>query len=128
MPSRFTDSEQFYYIGQVADLTGASRKAIRLYEEQGLLPPPARRGTYRIYSDKELFMVHVIKHAQSYGFNLTELRELIAAIGREQHFPLNAALSMVEKKREAVLTEAEALKQLHGRLGELMDDMKKNFV
>jgi MerR family copper efflux transcriptional regulator len=44
--------EQFT-IGQLAQQTGVSRKAIRLYEEKGLILPSIKRseGNYRVYSN-----------------------------------------------------------------------------
>ena len=49
------------YIGKLAKLTGASPKAIRLYESIGLIPIPSREGKYRIYSDKDVALVHMIR-------------------------------------------------------------------
>lgn len=51
-----TQSENAYlYIGKVAEMTGASRKAIRLYESLGLISAPRRKGQYRIYSERDVF-------------------------------------------------------------------------
>ena len=60
-PSRLlTDHEHSQlYIGQLAALTGATRKAIRHYEVVGLLPPPTRRGSYRVYTGRDVLMVYV---------------------------------------------------------------------
>jgi DNA-binding transcriptional MerR regulator len=115
------------YIGEVAARTGASRKAIRYYESLGLLPPAARQGRYRVYSGRDVFLVHVIKHAQRYGFSLGELRELVAAIARERRFPLKAALDAVERKRVAVRRQAAALRTLDRRLGGLLTDIARAF-
>jgi DNA-binding transcriptional MerR regulator len=115
------------YIGQLAALTGATRKAIRHYEAVGLLPKPARRGSYRVYSGRDVFMVHVIKHAQSYGFSLSDLRELVAAIGRQKNFPLKQALAMVARKRAALKRQAAELRTLDRRLVGLTRDMCRHF-
>ncbi|WP_323992870.1 MerR family DNA-binding transcriptional regulator [Aeromonas dhakensis] len=37
------------YIGEFARLAGSTPKAVRLYEQLGLLPEPRRRGSYRVY-------------------------------------------------------------------------------
>lgn len=124
---RADHGESLLYIGKVAEITGASRKAIRHYEALGLLPPPQRRGSNRIYSGRDVFIVHVIKHAQNYGFTLTELRELVTAISKQDNFPIQAALAAVERKRAAVRREAAALRALDRRLGELLADIKKHF-
>ncbi|WLD58680.1 MerR family DNA-binding transcriptional regulator [Salinispirillum sp. LH 10-3-1] len=41
-------------IVELAKLTGASLKAIRLYEAKGLLPLVARDGSYRRYEHRHL--------------------------------------------------------------------------
>lgn len=115
------------FIGRVAEITGASRKAIRHYEAIGLLPPPKRRGTYRTYSGQQVFMVHVIRHAQSYGFTLDELRVLIGAINQHGGFPVDVGLDLVRLKRASVQRELEELHAHDKRLGLLITDIKKHF-
>ncbi len=128
-PSRYRKdyAQSLLYIGKVAEITGASRKAIRHYEALGLLPPPTRRGSYRVYNGKDVFMVHVIKHAQSYGFTLAELHELVAAIGKQERFPLKVALDAVQRKRAAVRRQVADLRVLDRRLAGLLADIKKHF-
>lgn len=70
------------YIGKVAQLTGASCKATRHYERIGLIPEPARKGHYRHYSESDAVIIHMIKTAQSVGFSLDDLRELIKKLLR----------------------------------------------
>jgi len=53
-PSRFLTGHEhsLLYIGKLAELTGATRKAIRHYEAVGLLPQPAwPRGLVRPEAD-----------------------------------------------------------------------------
>lgn len=127
-PLHFMPDEQAcFYIGQVAQLTGASRKAIRHYEALGLLPTPRRQGAYRVYGGREVFLVHVIKHAQGYGFTLAELRVLVKAIGGAADFPLEVALDVVRGKQLRVREEAAALRALDRRLGQLMGDIREHF-
>lgn len=120
--------EPRFYIGQVARLTGASPRAIRLYESLKLIPPPRRRGTYRVYSERDVVVIHMIKHAQSVGIGLREIREVIAEKIKSNRFPLNAAVAMVERKREALRAEIAALRALDRRLAALLDDMNENFA
>jgi DNA-binding transcriptional MerR regulator len=120
-------TEPILTIGKVAEITGASRKAIRHYEAVGLLPPPFRRGNYRIYSELDIFLVHMIKHAQSFGFSLAELRELVAETVKQQKLPLKFALSFIERKRVALTQQIEALHQLDTNLAMLKTEMKRLF-
>lgn len=52
------------YIGEFARLAGTTPKAVRLYEQLGLLPEPRRRGSYRAYLAEGLEWVGFIREAQ----------------------------------------------------------------
>jgi MerR family transcriptional regulator, copper efflux regulator len=125
--SRNHSDEPHLYIGRVAQFTGASRKAIRYYESIGLLPPVARRGQYRVYSERDVFLVHMIKHTQSYGFSLAELKKLVAAKARSRGFPLKLAEAMVARKRIALRQQIADIRALDKRLVQLTRDMRRHF-
>ncbi len=63
------------YIGQLSRLTGASPRAIRLYEAMKLLKV-SRVGSYRVYDQSHVEFVLLIKEAQRLGVLLTELQQL----------------------------------------------------
>lgn len=65
------------YIGEVSKKTGLSIKAIRLYEEKGLILPPPRNGKYRVYGDSHIEILNLIKEAKLLGVTLSQLKELI---------------------------------------------------
>ena len=79
------------YIGKLAELTGATRKAIRHYESIGLIPSPQRKGNYRIYTMLDVHLVKMIRRAQSVGFSLAELNELTATKASTGSFPIEIA-------------------------------------
>lgn len=66
------------YIGKVEQLTGASQKAIRHYEQLGFFTA-ARQGTYRVYSDDHIRLICFIKTAQSMGFSLKDIKDALEA-------------------------------------------------
>jgi len=115
------------YIGKLAALSGASRKAIRHYESLGLLPPARRKGSYRVYSERDVFLVHMIKHAQTFGFSLAELRELVAATAHKPRFPLKIATDLIVRKRAALRQSVVEIRALDRQLAQLIRDMKKMF-
>ena len=119
--------EPSMYIGKVAALTGASCKAIRLYESLGLIPTPQRKGKYRVYSERDVFLVHMIKRSQSVGFNLSELTELIADKVKNHRFPLHIANALFDKKRVALRKQVDALLDLEQRLVALREEMNRTF-
>jgi len=65
------------YIGEVAKQTGLSVKAIRLYEEKGLIRSPRRLGRYRVYTDEDVEVLSLIVEAKKLGVTLTEIKGAI---------------------------------------------------
>ena len=66
-------------ISDVAKKTGLTSKAIRFYEEKGLVTPPLRsENGYRTYSQQHLDELTLLRQARQVGCNLEECRELVA--------------------------------------------------
>ena len=51
------------YIGKLALVTGVTQKAIRHYENLGLIPAPERKGKYRFYKQLDK-LTKITKHAK----------------------------------------------------------------
>ncbi|MCS2150773.1 Cu(I)-responsive transcriptional regulator [Scandinavium manionii] len=65
-------------ISDVAKRTGLTSKAIRFYEEKGLVTPPLRSDNgYRSYTQKHLDELTLLRQARQVGFNLEECGELV---------------------------------------------------
>ena len=65
-------------IGEVAKQTGIGIETLRFYERSGLLARPARTsGGYRLYDAEALLTLEFIKRAQTLGFTLNEIRQII---------------------------------------------------
>lgn len=80
------------YIGDASKASGATVKAIRLYEKLGLLVDVERENTYRVYSAEDILLIKFIKLAQSVGFKLSELKEVI--------YPKEGELSWDKMRKE----------------------------
>jgi DNA-binding transcriptional MerR regulator len=119
--------EPYLTIGKVAAITGASPKAIRHYESLGLMPPPRRRGKYRIYSERDVFLVHVLKHGQSLGFRLSEMKGLVAEKVASKRFPLKLANALFDRKRAQLEAEIGTLRELIARLTAMRREMNRRF-
>ncbi|RVU31999.1 MerR family transcriptional regulator [Rheinheimera riviphila] len=63
------------FIGELSKLTGATPRAIRLYETLKLLQV-RRHGQYRVYDKSHVEFVQLIKEAQSLGVSLAEMQHL----------------------------------------------------
>ena len=67
-------------IGEVARRAGLATSSIRYYERIGLLPEPDRVGGQRRYDAGVLGKLGFIDVAQSAGFKLREIKELIEGV------------------------------------------------
>ena len=98
-------------IGEVAKRSGASRKALRLYEAAGILPAARRTSSgYRIYDSDALDLLAFVRQAQRLGFTLDEIKEIVA-IKRAGRVPCPHVRDLVKRKSE----------ELDQRLADLME-------
>lgn len=113
-------------IGELADATGVSTKALRFYEADGLLPQPARAvNGYRDYPPGAVERVAFIRQAQAAGLTLSQIREILT-VRDGGRAPCRHAADLVaerlaeveERLRELRATRAQ-LRGLQQRLGGL---------
>ena len=65
-------------IGELATLAGVSVETIRFYQRRGLVPePPKPAGAIRRYGAADVERLRFVKSAQSLGFSLDEVAELL---------------------------------------------------
>lgn len=84
--------------GEIAKKAGVSQKAIRLYDEKGLLKPTDySEGNYRLYDKAALQILEKIVVLKQIGFSLEEIRDNLV-IGDVQD--IEAALRMQLKEME----------------------------
>lgn len=65
------------YIGEASKRASLSIKAIRFYEEIGLIQPPDRIGNYRFYKENDIELLILIKEAKELGVTLSQLKNVI---------------------------------------------------
>ena len=72
-------------IGEVAKETGVSVKAIRFYEKIGLIPAPDRifSSGYRLYTDRDVRRLRLIKRVKLLGIRLSQIKEIVASLKGE---------------------------------------------
>lgn len=74
------DSSPDLTIGEVARRAGVATSSIRYYERIGLLPKPGRDSGQRRYDVDVLGKLAFIGVAQSAGFKLREIKELVDGV------------------------------------------------
>lgn len=104
------------YIGDVSKRTGASVKAIRFYEELGLLTSVERSGSYRIYSHNHVLLISLIVKAKTLGFKLAELKPFVSQ-GSVQE-PWQRILEMIDEKQRILALEIQTQQHRQATLSE----------
>ena len=104
-------------IGDLASRIGVQPEAIRYYERRGLLPKPQRAANgYRVYGQEHLHRVEFIKSAQSLGFSLDEVREVLELKNRQDSTCEHVA-ELLRTKMDAVDEQIKRLKAFRRDLG-----------
>ena len=71
-------------ISEVAEAAGVNRETLRYYERRGILGQPERSpGGHRLYDERALQTLRIIKTAQRLGFTLGEVADLLE-LGRRR--------------------------------------------
>ena len=68
--------ERTWTIRQLCTEFGATARALRFYEDKGLLAP-ARDGVNRVYGPRDRVRLGLIMQGKRLGFSLADLRELL---------------------------------------------------
>ena len=102
-------------IGDLANETGVKARTIRFYEDKGLLPRPRRSESgYRLYSERDIKLLRLIRSARSLGLSIRDVGGLLATAKHNScgSFQGQAARLIVDKLEqvEASIREMEALK------------------
>ena len=107
-------------IGEVAAKSGVSRKALRLYERAGILPPARRTAAgYRVYAADTLALLVFVTQARRLGFRLDEIKQ-IAALKRSGQTPCTHVLGLVSVKLKNIERALTDLEQVRGQLRGLL--------
>ncbi|HET6283095.1 MAG TPA: MerR family transcriptional regulator [Polyangia bacterium] len=110
-------------VGELAKKTGKSVRALRLYEELGLLAPAVRsKGGFRMYSGRAVTRIEWIQKLQDMGFSLTEIKAFLR--GWEDCETAPKAMSRVREIFADKLRETqETIARLTALVGELNDTL-----
>ncbi len=65
-----------YSIGDMCEAFGVTARALRFYEDEELICPE-RRGTQRLYSERDRARLAWILRGKRVGFSLADIRELL---------------------------------------------------
>lgn len=90
-------------VGRLSEETGVSKKAIRYYEQEKLIPKAGRTvAGYRHYGAEVIERLKFIQKAKAAGFHLEDIRELLSL-----RFSPNVKCDAVRARAEKTLGEVE---------------------
>ena len=73
--------EGFMTVGEVAKKMGVTVRTLQYYDKEELLSPSAEsEGGRRLYTDKDLVLLHQIISMKSLGFSLTDIKERLISL------------------------------------------------
>ena len=104
-------------IGELEARSGASRHTLRYYEQIGLISPQRRTNNYRDYTAQTLHDLDFIKRAQSMGFSLGEIGEILDA-QRNKLIDCADGAKLIEKKMAEVQLKIANLQSIYRYLDE----------
>ena len=84
-------------IGELEARSGASRHTLRYYEQIGLISALRQTNNYRRYTEQTLQDLQFIQRAQSMGFSLGEIGEILQA-QRNQLIDCAEGAKLIERK------------------------------
>ena len=113
----------FFTIGELSQEFDLTLRALRFYEDKGLITPQ-RRGVTRLYSPQERERIALIVKGKKLGFTLTEIRDLVAAQeGRSDPCSLNLSrekcleqINLLEKQRHQIESALAELRRVYSTL------------
>ncbi|MCA2306044.1 heavy metal-responsive transcriptional regulator [Mycobacterium intracellulare] len=108
-------------IGELAKLANITTKAIRFYEDSGLIPPPARSASgYRDYGPEIVDRLRFIHRGQAAGLTLQKVRQILA-IHDSGEAPCGHVRQVLHSRLDQVRVQIAELVALEGHLQTILD-------
>ena len=104
-------------IGELENRSGTSRHTLRYYEKIGLVSPSRRTNNYRVYTAQTLRDLQFIQRAQSMGFSLGEIGEILDA-QRKKLIDCADGATIISRKMAEVKDKIANLKSIYRYLDE----------
>lgn len=104
-PPSLKDSFKSYSIRQLSKEFDVTARALRFYEDKGLIHPQ-RKGQTRLYSARDRARLKLILRGKRMGFSLVEIHEILDLYSRK-----DGGATQMRASLEKYLKQIETLKQ-----------------
>ena len=119
MPSELRRPERTYAIRQLCREFSVTPRALRFYEDKGLLAP-ARDGMNRVYNFRDRARLQLILRGKRVGFSLNEIREILDLYDEKDGGAAQMARSL-KKFRERIVALKRQREDIDGAIHALED-------
>jgi DNA-binding transcriptional MerR regulator len=111
---------QLYTVTELAKQLGMTPRAIRFYEDKGLISPQ-RAGTTRVFSARDRARMILILRGKRLGFSLSTIKDYLDLYDTDitQHAQLKLLLTAVGKRRAQLLSQRQAIDEALGELDDI---------
>jgi DNA-binding transcriptional MerR regulator len=111
---------RLYTVTELAKELGMTPRAVRFYEDKGLITPQ-RAGTTRVYSARDRARMILILRGKRLGFSLSAIKEYLDLYDADvtQHAQLRVLLASVAKRREQLLAQRQAIDEALAELADI---------
>jgi DNA-binding transcriptional MerR regulator len=108
-------------IGDLAGQFGITLRALRFYEDKGLINPQ-RNGTTRLYSHRDRARLKLILLGRKVGFSLREVKQLLDLYdpSGSNEAQLRATLEKTSKQEDKLIAQRDAIDEALAELRKLM--------
>jgi DNA-binding transcriptional MerR regulator len=105
---RLPERESTYSISELAREFALTTRAIRFYEDEGLIAP-ARHGRARVYGERERVRLKLVLRGKRLGLALAEIAELLDLyeIARNERAQLAKFLDLLAERRGRLMQQKE---------------------
>ena len=113
-------ADRTWTIRELAAEFGTTLRAIRFYEDEGLLTPE-RVGTARVFHDRDRVRLQLILRGKRLGFTLSEIAHVLALYDEPpgERGQLEFLISDIAKRRSALLDKRRDLDEALAELADL---------
>lgn len=111
---------RLYTVTELAHELGMTPRAVRFYEDKGLITPQ-RAGTTRVYSARDRARMILILRGKRLGFSLSTVKEYLDLYDQDitQHAQLRLLLTAVAKRRTQLLAQRQAIDEALSELDDI---------
>ncbi|MBT3707683.1 MAG: MerR family DNA-binding transcriptional regulator [Proteobacteria bacterium] len=119
------EKDILFSISDLAREFGVTTRAIRFYEDEGLLSP-GRSGRQRVYTSRDHVRLKLIVRGKRLGFSLSEVREIIEMYDLDsgENGQLRYFLEQIKKRREALQQQRYDIELTLGELDSIESECK----